>query len=452
MKPIPGSVLSLLAYSLFATAGAAAEPLPRKHSNLERLAPARLAAVHADVERLKPLWADIPPRPGLTDYRCILHAHAEDSDHTGGTLPEILADAKKAGVHAVLLSDHYRPPRDFIDGRWRGLKDGVLFIPGAEVHGFLAYPQKSILKRMDLKGADFVNTVTADDGLIFLSHTEERTDHPVDGLTGVEVYNRHYDAKRDKASLLALALMLIDPEQLAELEKSLRLFPDEVLAFQCDYPDVYLKKWDEGTRKVRLTGVAANDCHHNQVFVVKVVDAETVLVGTNVDADDKMRKVTAAARPGIKEMTRGRKAGDVLARLDFDPYYRSFRNSSTHVLAPRLDEAAVRAALKAGHAYVAHDWMGDATGFRFEAIDARGTSAAGMGDEVKLSEGLRLSARLPLPAYIRLLHHGKEVAKSEGKAEFEYVVKEPGAYRLEAWLKLDGEWRPWVFSNPVYVR
>ena len=70
--------------------------------------------------------------PGLNDYRCILHAHAEDSAHTGGTLPEMLADAKKAGVHAILLTDHYRPPQDFIDGRWRGLNDGVLFIPGSE--------------------------------------------------------------------------------------------------------------------------------------------------------------------------------------------------------------------------------------------------------------------------------------------------------------------------------
>ena len=71
-----------------------------------------------------------------------------------------------------------------------------------------------------------------------------------------------------------------------------------------------------------------------------------------------------------------------------------------------------------------------------------------MGDEVKLADGLKLTARLPLPAYVRLLRHGKEVAKSEGKAEFEFAVKEPGAYRLEAWLKLDGELRPWIFANP----
>ena len=59
---------------------------------------------------------------------------------------------------------------------------------------------------------------------------------------------------------------------------------------------------------------------------------------------------------------------------------------------------------------------------------------------------------MPLQAYVRLLRHGTEVAQSEGKAEFEFAVKEAGAYRLEAWLKLDGEWRPWIFVNPVYVK
>ena len=135
MKPFAGPLVSALACTLLADPGAAAEPPPRQHTNLERLALERLAAVHADVEQLMSRRTDIPPRAGLNDYRCILHAHAEDSDHTGGTLAEMLADAKKAGVHAVLLSDHYRPPRDFIGGRWRGLKDGVLFIPGAEVNG-----------------------------------------------------------------------------------------------------------------------------------------------------------------------------------------------------------------------------------------------------------------------------------------------------------------------------
>src|SRR5258707_15348092 len=133
-----------------AVTGLACGQPQRKYTNVERLALVRLAEVHDDVLKLKQQRVNIPLLPDLNDYRCILHAHAEDSAHTGGTLPEMLADAKKAGVSAILLTDHYRPPRDFIDGRWRGMKDGVLFIPGSEDRGFLIYPTKSMLPRMEL--------------------------------------------------------------------------------------------------------------------------------------------------------------------------------------------------------------------------------------------------------------------------------------------------------------
>ena len=444
--------LLTLSALVLASDGAAGEPPQPKYTPVERLATARLAAAHEDLLKYQQQRKAVAPLPGLTDYRCILHAHAEDSAHTGGTLPEMLADAKKAGVHCVLLTDHYRPPRDFIDGRWRGLKDGVLFIPGAEARGFLLYPEASILKRMDVQGMDFISTVTAGEGMIFLSHLEERGNHPVEGLTGVEIFNRHWDAARDKESMAALGAKLTDPKLLAELQEAVRLYPDELFAAQCDYPKLYLGKWDEGTKVKRLTGVAANDCHHNQVFLVKMVDEETVLVGTVVDTDKQMRTVTAAARPGIKEMVKGSKPGDVVARVDIDPYLRSFRNASTHVLAPKLEEAAVRAALKGGHAFVAHDWMCDASGFCFTATDGGGKQVALMGDAMKLTEDMKLKAKFPAPAYVRLLRHGVEVAQFEGKAEVEFAVKDTGVYRLEVFLKLDGEYRPWLYANPIYVR
>jgi len=34
----------------------------------------------------------------------------------------------------------------------------------------------------------------------------------------------------------------------------------------------------------------------------------------------------------------------------------------------------------------------------------------------------------------------------------EFGLSNPGVYRVEGWLKLDGELRPWVYSNPIYVR
>jgi hypothetical protein len=424
----------------------------RKYSNLERLELKHLKAVHQHVQDFRSQRKPIPPLSGLNDYRCILHAHAEDSEHTGGTLPEMLADAKKAGISAILLTDHFRPPRDFIDGRWRGFHDGVLFIPGSEIRGCLIYPTASILDKMEQPFPEFLKTVTRGDGMIFLSHIEERVDHPLDGITGLEICNRHYDAKRDMASLVGLALRLTDPAQLAELQEAVRLYPDEVLDFQCDYPEVYLKKWDQGTASQRLTGVAANDCHHNQVLVIKMVDEETVLLGTIVDKDSQMRKVIAASRPGIKQLAKGHKPGDILARVDVDPYERSFWNSSTHILAARLDEATLRSALKSGHAYVAHDWMCEATGFRFEALGKDGKSAGIMGDEVQFNDGLKLSAKFPIACEMRLLRNGIELSRSSGTDHMEIPVSQPGVYRVEAWLTLDEEARPWIFSDPIYVR
>lgn len=422
----------------------------------ERLERRHLAAAHEAVKSLQRERQPVPPLPGLRDFRCIFHAHAEDASHTGGTRPEMLADAQQAGVHAVFLSDHFRPPRDFMDS-WRGFHEGVLFVPGSEVRGFLAHPFASVMPSMDAPVDQFVRAIGAGEGLIFLSHIEERPDHSMEGLSGLEIYNRHYDAKRDIAGLIGIGLRLTDPEQLAEFGELVKLYPDEILAAQVRRAEAYLDKWDEETRNGRrLTGVAANDCHHNQVLIVKMIDASSVRVGTIVDKDDGMRTVTTLLRPGIAKLTAGRQPGDVLARVDLDPYFRSFRNVSTHLLAPELTEAALRAALRAGHAYVAHEWMCDATGFRFEAL-ADGRSgpdakpAAILGDELPFASGLRLRVMAPAPAHIRLLKDGRELTVEKGRV-LEFPLKEPGIYRCELALEIDGERREWIYSNPIYVR
>ncbi len=421
-----------------------------KYSPTQRMAPARFKAAHEDVLRIGRTRRPTTTIPGWNDYRAILHAHAGDSAHTGGTRIEMLAAAHRAGVQAILLTDHYRPPRDFVADSWRGLHEGVLFLPGSEERGFLIYPTRSIVDRMKDPTPAFIETVRKDGGLIFLSHIEERPEHSMEGLDGMEISNRHADAKADRAGILALMLKLTDPAGLGELEESLRLYPDELFAAPGRYPADYLAKWDAETKTRRLTGVAANDCHHNQVLIVKMIDAETVRVGTNVDPDDEMRRIPAVLRPGIRAMTKGHKPGDVLARLDIDPYQRSFRNLSTHILARQLNETAVRGALRAGHAYVSQDWMCDPTGSLFELISASGPRSL-MGDEVRFAPGQRLAAQFPVSCHIRLLSGGRLVAEGSGD-HLEHDLQAPGVYRIEAWLEVGGEERPWLYSNPIYVR
>ena len=164
-----------------------------------------------------------------------------------------------------------------------------------------------------------------------------------------------------------------------------------------------------------------------------------------------MRTVTAGLRPGIRALTEGKEPGDILARLDFDPYYRSFLNSSTHILAPELSEGAIRAALRAGHAYVSHDWMCDPTGFRFALRGVPSSTRVLMGDEVKFAPGETLEATFTASCKIRLLDQGRVVAERTGD-RLEYPIESPGVYRVEGWLVLDGEERPWIYSNPIYVR
>lgn len=416
-------------------------------SSRERMRAEALRLTQLGVREIQKQRIQPPPLPeGLLDFRCIFHAHAEDSVHTGGTLPEMLADAKKAGVQAIFLSNHFRPPRDYMDA-WRGLKDGVLFIPGSEVRGFLISPMQSIMKQMDAPAAEFISAVNSGDGLIFLSHIEERPGHSMEGLTGMEIYNRHYDAKRDMAGLIGLAMRLTSSAGAIELGEHVKRYPDELLASQVRRADDYLQKWDSETAKgLRLTGVAANDCHHNQILIVKMVDSTHVRVGTNVDQDKSMTLVSSIERPSILELTKGREPGDIVARVDLDPYHRSFRNVSTHVIANELSEAALRKAVKAGRAYVSHEWICDATGFFFSGEDG-----AMMGDEVRWRQGLKLKARTPAPCILRMFRNGVEVARAEGR-EIEHPTTEPGVYRVEATVVVEGDARPWIYSNPIYLR
>lgn len=430
----------------------------RKLTTNERLEEAHLDAAHRDAAAYQSSRKTLPPFFRLNDYRAILHAHAEDSAHTGGTLPEMLQAAKMAGVQVIMLTDHYRPPKDFMDG-WRGLKDEVLFIPGSEAKGFLLYPDASITDTMDAPKEDLIAATGAGTGLLFLSHVEQRMDHDMDGVSGMEIYNRHADAMDDMGILITLMGYATDPGAAKEFQRLLELYPDEVLACQLDYPSDYMEKWDRETLLRPIIGIAANDCHHNQVFIVKMIDAETVRVGTIVDDDEDMRVVSAKLRPGILEMTKGHSAGDVLVKFDLDPYDTSFHTVSTHILSETLDETAIRDALHKGRVYVSHDWMCDPTGFRFFGMNrlrrvskARGEPTLFMlGDEIGHDQSLLLTAQFPVECSIRVIKDGEIMQVTKG-SELKYSAKTPGVYRVEGWLTIDGEERPWIYSNPIYAR
>jgi acetyl esterase/lipase len=272
---------------------------------------------------------------------------------------------------------------------WSGFREGVLFIPGSEDDHLLRYPASA-----------------AGPELRFLSHVEERPDMSSVGFQGMEIYNRHTDATVHKEFTEYFQSAMKDSKEWKRLVEKEKQYPDEVFAAGTDALPLFLARWDKELATHPFTGIAANDAHQNQIFN-----------GTT-----------------------------------FDPYAVAFRHVSTHILARELSEADIRESLVAGRAYVSHDWLCDPTGFSFIAENNLGLFE--MGDQIPLS-GLgvgntSMHASLPIPAKVKLIRDGAVVAE-DNTAKFAYTPKEAGTYRLEAWLTIDGEDRPWIFSNPIYV-
>jgi hypothetical protein len=138
----------------------------------------------------------------------------------------------------------------------------------------------------------------------------------------------------------------------------------------------------------------------------------------------------------------------VLFQIRLDPYECSLRHVGTHLLMPELSQAAVWEALEKGRAFVAFDWIADATGFDFAAVT--GEQRHEMGSRLKLAPDLRLVGQSPLPARWKLMKSGKLHEEASGAA-LDVRVTQAGIYRVELWLDVAGEDRPWVLSNPIYV-
>jgi hypothetical protein len=111
---------------------------------VDRLTKKNLQAVRETIEKYAAQRTDLE-RPGpLREVRANLHVHSELSHDSRGKIEDIVAAAKRAGTEVLLFTEHPSKEKDFyIDGH-RGLRDGVLLIPGAEMKGMLVYPTLSL--------------------------------------------------------------------------------------------------------------------------------------------------------------------------------------------------------------------------------------------------------------------------------------------------------------------
>ena len=139
----------------------------------------------------------------------------------------------------------------------------------------------------------------------------------------------------------------------------------------------------------------------------------------------------------------------VLGR-QLDPYPLAFQLVPLYVSATDRTREAILQALRQGRVYFAFEIFKPAPGFEFRVTSEAGTSWY-MGDEVPDQPGLLVEVFAPYRGSITVLRDGQPVAQAEG-AHLSMSARGAGAYRAEVALSVDGQWRPWIFSNPIYVR
>jgi hypothetical protein len=410
---------------------------------LAKLKPEKLEAVHQAVQALRAQWQKLPRSGPYTEYRANLHIHSGLSHDSRGTIAEIVAAARAAGTRVLLFTEHPAEHYDFFKDGHRGLRDGVLLIPGAETEGFLAFPTHSLRGLSTKSPQEFADLVRRRDGLIFLCHLEERMDWEIRGLTGTEIYNTHADFKDEKALIAAMR----NPLWIFKSAGLFRKYPQEAFSALQDYPADYLRRWDQLCQKAPHTGVAGNDSHQNVGLVVRLADEDKVRVEDALGKE--VTQIAVGLTPALKAACKGKKVGDVVFQARLDPYEISLRHVGTHLLLTELTEKAVWEALQAGRAFVAFDWMADSSGFDLAAV--AGSRRYEMGSRLNYEKGLKIRGQVPLPGKWKLLRNGKVVAEAVGRS-LDVAVPGPGNYRVEVWLEVAGEEMIWILTNPLYVR
>jgi len=347
------------------------------------------------------------------DYAGCIHFHSAYSYDARIPLPEILTDAQKAGLHYAIVSDHFR--LDAREDGFEGYQKDVLLIVGEEIspryNHYLALNIKKpiVVWKTETNAQRVIDEVNAQGGFGFISHP----DHAGAPLLGSRAYPWIQWNVHGYAGLGIWDLMSDWSSSLVSPWRTL---------YACLRPAAVLKgplaktlsRWDTLTQEGHCVAIGEIDNHGHR----------RSLLGFT-------RKVF--------------------------PFDLSFRTIRTHVLLEmpltkdaQADIPVILAALRQGQSYISLDLWNDPKGFSFSVYDAR--SLAWPGGEFTRQGQAILEAKLPRPGRIGLIRNGRLVKEEHRRAALQWDVDLPGVYRIQAQQYVGGRWRPWIYSNPIWVR
>ncbi len=383
---------------------------------------------------------------GWNEYRGILHSHSHLSHDSEVPFEEILRVLQAVKLDFICLSDHAVDGRADFDWQWRGIRDGKLFIPGFELKdGIMPFGVASgvvLSNRTD--AAVLAQQIVTNGGVLFYAHPEGARDWERPELTGMEIYNLHTDFKRPKGGLGGMLR-----KQLPDLLLNWRRYPDHVYRLAFHRPTEFLAHWDELNRTRHITGIAGNDCHQNVGVRAFYTAADTIRLEDPSPETLKEIELNWFTRPLARWCFGPLEPNRKLFHIQLDPYERSARFVNTHVLARGLEEAAILDSLRAGRVFIGFDMIADSSSFRWYARDPAGLAV--MGESFPLSKDTRLHAESPLPCRFTVVKDGSVVYTLEGRT-LDWAPSGPGKYRVEAELTIDGNWVPWVYTNPIQLQ
>ncbi|HKO60370.1 MAG TPA: hypothetical protein VJV03_04365 [Pyrinomonadaceae bacterium] len=351
----------------------------------------------------------------LAEYKGVVHVHSFVGGHSKGGFKEIISAAHTNQLDFVVMTEHALAEYDTALMTLKGLHGGAQFINGNEINTgsgrMLIIPGDELEMLGSFKTLEQIEPER--NVLQVVAYPEEFKAWQDHTYEGVEVYNLYTNARQ-----INPVIMFFDGLW------SYRSYPHLLFANFYERPSANLKLWDQAIAATgkKLVAFAGNDAHANIGF----------------------------------ELTDS--TGKRLLGLNLDPYERSFRLVRMHIVTPLVHDSVATpdrllAALAAGHCFIGFDVFGDTTGFRYGAQDADESKI--MGDEIKLENEVRLNTTLPVAGRIVLLKDGVMIHETTNARSMEYVAKERGSYRVEAYLpqlgKPVGE-QPWIISNPIYVR
>jgi hypothetical protein len=377
----------------------------------------RLGRLNSAIQQLASQRAAARAESGFVDYKGVIHVHSFLGGHSTGTFTEMIEAAKSNGLDFVIMTEHPQNDFDTSATTLNGLHGGVLFINGNEVDltsgdRLLLVPGTDTASNASTKSTQqVIDEQKARGGLAIVAYPSEFGSWEAKGFDGIEVYNLFTNTRRMNRVVTAFDALW-----------SYGTYPDLVFANFFQRPTDELKRWDDvlagGNRKIVAT--AGNDAHSN--------------VGLSVNDS----------------------AGHQLLGIKLDPYERSFHVVRTHVLIEKgqpLTRDSLLKSIARGRCYISFDIFGDGSGFDLTA--RKDSHEATMGDEVALSNGLRLKASAPLVCRFLILRNGTVVGQKSGERMMEFEIHERGAYRVEAYLDSlppPADAKPWIISNPIYVR